>query len=82
MEAAPSMSDYLDVDSPIPYVLTDKARRELQQWRDEENFPACPHEWKFRNGRMICVNCELIKSLQPIRRIPSYLGPKSDWKRS
>jgi len=75
------MSEELDVDSPIPYVLTDRARRELAEWRAAEAFPACPHEWEFRNGRAVCLNCELIRSLQTNKSIPSYLGPKTDWKR-
>lgn len=76
------MSDEeIDVDAPIPYVLTALALRELQQWRDEENFPPCPHEWESCRLGLHCINCGTTKVISTSPSIPSYLGPKSDWKR-
>jgi hypothetical protein len=71
----------MDVDAPIPYVLTARARRELQEWRDDEDFPDCPHEWLWDRGGMRCQNCTRRQPVSTHPAIPSYLGPKTEWKR-
>lgn len=73
--------DDFDEDAPIPYVLTALARRDLARWRAEAAMPPCPHEWDWSGGNGVCMNCGVVtgRSRQPA--IPSYLGPKSEWKR-
>lgn len=68
--------DQLDIDSPIPYVLTDLARRELQALRAEE-ANACPsHEWSFEPRGAVCQNCGRVAEVSGGQSIPSYLHPR------
>lgn len=65
--------DQVDVDAPIPYVLTRQAHRELAVWREEE-ANACPvHDWKFEHGGAVCQNCNRFASVGSEQSIPGYL---------
>jgi hypothetical protein len=66
--------EVIDPDTPIPYQLTELARRELAEWRDQVEETDCPrHEWEYAIGRgLVCQNCNVVAMVA--NSIPSYLG--------
>jgi hypothetical protein len=66
----------IDPDVPIPYVLTDLARHELADWRDQVEEMECPrHEWEYAIGRgMVCQNCNVVAEMR--QSIPEHLTPR------
>lgn len=72
------MTDELDVDAPIPYVITARGLRDLQEWRDEAEFPDCPHEWALDGYELRCQNCNRAAPVPGRQNIPAYLNPRRD----
>jgi hypothetical protein len=68
--------DQVDIDVPIPYVLTKLALRELAQLRDEEANQCPAHEWKFEPRGAVCQNCGRCAEVGGGQSVPSYLHPK------
>lgn len=68
--------DQVDVDKPIPYVLTALARRELQELRAAEANPCPTHEWRFEERGAVCQNCGRVAAVSGGQSIPNYLHPK------
>lgn len=74
------VSDELDVDAPIPYRLTARALRELAEWRADEAFPPCPHEFVWQATGRICLNCGEEQHFPRTPSIPSYLRARGEVK--
>ena len=69
--------DQVDVDAPIPYRLTNLARRELAAERAMERVASCAHDWRVDLGRgLVCRTCETVTKPRKLGSIPSYLGPR------
>lgn len=73
-------SGQVDVDAPIPYRLTARALRELAEWRAEESFPPCPHEFVWHGHGRLCLNCGEEQRFPRETSIPSYVRARGDWK--
>ena len=66
----------LDVDSPIPYELTTRAREELQELAILGLQLNCPHSWTTDLAiGLVCGDCGAEASTRR-SSIPSYLSPK------
>lgn len=68
--------DQVDIDAPIPYLLTTRAHQDLAEWRREEADRCPSHEWKFENGGAVCQNCNRWASVGSDQSIPSHLHPR------
>lgn len=48
----------LDVESPIPYVLTDLARNDILDYAIAHHPANCHHEWRWAGeGVFVCRKC-------------------------
>ena len=67
--------DQVDVDSPIPYTLTPKGRRDLAAALLEEAVQRCTHEWlpDIALG-VVCRRCGEVARPRKTQSIPAYLG--------
>ena len=69
--------DQVDIDVPIPYVLTALGHREVVAFRAERDSSCVKHEWKYERSRgvAVCQNCGRAAQ-HSSESIPSYLGLK------
>jgi hypothetical protein len=67
------MSD-LNVDAPIPYVLTEKGRRDLAMALADDAIGRCAHKWEWCNGGLKCTRCAHERDIEIEHSIPAYLG--------
>ncbi len=79
----PDDPDELDVDAPIPYVLTALGHRDVQELRSSAEDDCPQHEWKFERRGAVCQNCNRWASVGADPSIPAYLRPteKREWNR-
>jgi hypothetical protein len=67
--------DEIDVDAPIPYVLTAQGHREVAEWRLSQKIDTCAHRWRVARGVLECDLCGTERDLprSSAQSIPSYL---------
>jgi hypothetical protein len=71
----------IDVDAPIPYVVTVEGHAALLEALLVDVVRACHHDWQVAElGELYCVICGATRSMRR-QSIPSYIGLKSEWKR-
>jgi hypothetical protein len=69
--------DQLDIDSPIPYELTEQGRIDLAEALFEDRCRDCRHDWHMDScGELYCVICGDVRTLVRGRSIQSHLRVK------
>jgi hypothetical protein len=69
--------DQLDIDTPIPYHVTPRGRRDLQIALAEEAMSRCSHQWDVNLERgLVCRWCGAETTPRKLQSIPSHVGPR------
>lgn len=73
----------LDCDAPIPYTVTARGRRELQELKLDRSIASyeqigagCDHAWAMDRGALVCRNCGAARQFPRAYGIPGHISRK------